>query len=367
MPTGLNPPAVTSSKTVRDNPARSAGLADVYEDIPAIAAILDKRGFILALSKEASDKFGPTAPGLIGRSILSLAHRDDRKAVMTALNSAREDNSAIAHCEFRVWRGGKPALKLRTSIRAANSGSGSGVLLAVSSDITDQVLLERQLVARSSELGALANELLVAQNEERRRVAADMHDGVGHSLALAKFHIDGLKTLPLDQSGQKAVGTASGFLQDAIDAIRSLTFALNSAPLQDQGLDAAVEDFGDSLNLQQSLEFELSSRPRKMRLNPNARQSLYRIIRELLVNVIKHAKATRVRVSIGAHDDSLHIAVVDNGIGFGPSRRSLRGSGLDAIRSQVDSLQGAIVFEPGQDGGTRVQISVPYSSVGERK
>lgn len=353
----VNPPA--------RGPASSSAVAELYQDLPAIAAILDERGIILALSKEAEVKFGANARLLIGRSVMSLAHRDDRANVVEAIQSALEKRDQIAHCEFRIWRGAKPALRLRTSIRAATV-SGPATLLAVASDMTDEALLERQLTQRSSELGEMANRLVIAQHEERRKIAADMHDTVGHSLALAKFHVDGLRAHELSDDGRKAVDGAAKTLQDAIDAVRSLTFTLNSTPLHDHGLDAAIEELGQSLSLTNDLQFSLSSRPRPKRLSQTSRILLYRIVRELLVNVAKHAKASRVRVSIGLIGTDLHIAVVDDGVGIGRQNlESHKGTGLRSTRSRVAALGGSMSIEPHDDRGTRVWITVPFVSVGE--
>lgn len=349
------------------HPSQSpAFAANLYENIPAIAAILDEMGIILALSRAATDKFGTDASRLVGRSILSLTHREDRPQIIKAIRNALQDRSHISHFEFRVWRGDSPALKLRTSLRAATPDTGPAILLAVSSDMTDQDLLEQQLEGRSSELNEMANRLVVAQNQERRRIAADMHDGVGSSLALAKFQVHGLKSLALDEAGHQAVDSAVKTLDEAISALRSLTFSLHSTPLNEQGLDAAIEELGQSLSLHQDLQFTLSSRPRSQRLDPKAREYVYRIIRELLVNVVKHAKARAVKVSIGADNTHLQIAVVDDGIGFSCNNHgTTSGTGLITIRNQIESHGGALSIQEANEGGTRVRISLPFSKIGE--
>lgn len=339
-------------------------VAELYASLPAIAAILDERGIILALSEQAAAKFGANAPRLVGRSVLSLAHHDDRASVARAIGHALDHRSQIAHCEFRIWRGNRPALRLRTSIRAATSTSGPTTLLAVASDITDQVLLEQQLNQRSSELSEMTNRLVIAQYEERRKLAADMHDGIGHSLALAKFQVDGLRAMALAEPARKTVENVAQRLKEAIDSVRSLTFELNSTPLDDRGLDAAVDELGHSLSLANNLHFSLSSRPRPERLTGASRILLYRTIRELLVNVVKHANAKHVRVSIGLADARLAIAVVDDGVGIAnPETQVTAGSGLRSIRQRIEALGGRLSIESRPRAGTRVSITLPYSEI----
>jgi len=331
-----------------------------------IAAIFDQQGIILALSKEATAFFGARADQFIGRSILSLAHKDDCPGIATAIGNALNDRSSVAHCEFRIWRGSAPALRLRALIRAASTGSEPTILVAVTSGNLSLPMLEGELDRRSSELGEMAHQLVLAQREERRKLAKDMHDSVGHSLALAKFQIDGLREYVPPGIGQKAIDCAGNLLADAIESVRSLTFALNSTALQTEGLDAAIEELGHSLSIKNDLQFTLTSRPRSKRLNKAARISLYRIIRELLVNVIKHAHASSVRVSIGADEYDLHILVADNGIGMSQSvDKRAGGTGLASIRNEITDLDGQLTVESGTEGGTRIFITLPYSRIGE--
>lgn len=346
---------------------RASDFADAYEDIPAIAALLDERGIIHAVSRQCEKHFGD-AGRFVGRSLVSLAHSDDRGKLVNALRDALTDRDTITHCEFRIYRGAKMPLRLQLSLRAASRDSGPSLLLAVASDVSDRVRIENQLLKRTSELSDMAGKLLAAQDHERRRIAADMHDTVGHHLALAKFQVDGLRHLQLDEPARASIDSARELLQEAIDAVRSLTFSLNSSSLEDNGLDAAIEDFGQSLSLNNALQFGLSSRPRQRRLGKEGRIMLYRVVRELLVNAVKHARATQLRVSIGSDDEYLHFAVIDNGIGIRPgSLQKASGTGLRSVSQQIEDVNGVIAIEARDGGGTQVRFSVPYAVVGQSR
>lgn len=343
----------------------SGNIAQLYQQIPAIAVVLDERGIILALTHECAVQFSAHANRLVGRSILSLAHRDDRPTVVAALHDAARYRDRITHCEFRIWRGRQPPLSLRASLRAAHRGDGPTVLHAVCSDISDRVSLELSLEKNASELNQLASELLVAQEAERRRIAADMHDTVGHNLALAKFNVDCLADAKLDDMTREAVDCVGRLLQDTIDAVRALTFALDSTPVQDRGLDNAIEDLGQSLAAGSGLQFSLSSRPRQRRLNDAARITLYRAVRELVVNAVKHARAQNIHVSVGDDTSELRIRVADDGIGIDLGDLAVtRGRGLRTLRRNVHRLHGHMQIGNRKGGGTSVLINVPYTSVG---
>lgn len=354
-------------RPIRRSPggATASNIARLYQQIPAMAVVLDERGIILGLSRECAVQFSANAARLVGRSILSLAHRDDRAAVAHALREAERHRDRIAHCEFRIWRGRKPALDLHASVRAANRGEGATVLHAVCSDITDRVTLEQTLEKRSSELNELASELLVAQERERRRIAQDMHDTVGHNLALAKFNVDCLLRSPLGESQRDSVECVRELLQDTIDAVRSLTFALDSSPVAGRGLDTAIEDLGQTLSASSSLQFSLSSRPRTRRLAEAARITLFRAVRELLVNAVKHAAAQTVRVSIGEDESHLNILVVDDGIGIDlAALPTAPGQGLRNLRHNIDRLDGQLTIRKRDPRGTLVMLRVPYARIG---
>ncbi|MBT8144308.1 MAG: PAS domain S-box protein [Gammaproteobacteria bacterium] len=350
--------------TEAQSPTASHAFAEIYDDLPAIAAMLDERGIILGLSRECSTRFGDVSR-FLGRSLVSLAHNDDRDELRNALKAAVGRRNHIEHCEFRIWRGRRDPVPVRMSLRAASTGEGPTMLLGVASDVSDRLMLEEQLLERTTELSDMASQLLAAQDQERRRIAADMHDTIGHQLAVAKFQMDGLRHLELDGQALATVDSAIEQLQQAIDAVRSLTFSLNSTSLHDQGLDAAIEDFGQTLSQNQAFDFSLSSRPRNRRLSQPARITLYRIVRELLINALKHASASHIRVSIGADDNDMHFAVVDDGVGLNQTTlKCSSGTGLRSVEQQLSALDGCIKFENRDSGGTMVRFSVPYSSVG---
>lgn len=337
-------------------------LAGAYDSLPAIVAVLDERGVILGMSHECAVTFGADAQRFVGRSILSLAHRDDRSAVRNALHAALHARDRISHCEFRIWRGPKPSLSLSASLRAATRADGNPLVLAACSDITDRVYLEQQLLARSAELSDMANQVLVAEDRERRKIAEDMHDSVGHTLAITKFQLDNLYSMELPEAAHEQVGQIQDLLQDAIDSCRQLVFALNLAPLEDQGLDAAVEDLGHSITAGTTLEFSLASRPRPWRLTESIRLMLYRVIRELLVNVTKHAGARHVRVSIGIREACLLIRVVDDGIGFDvAAAHNAAGTGIRNVRKSLAAHGATIKIESAPGQGSDVQITVPVT------
>lgn len=214
----------------------------------------------------------------------------------------------------------------------------------------------------------LAARVLMLQDEERTRVAAELHDGLGQSLAIIKNRaLIGLRALPdASRTGEQLhdiVSTASS----AIGEVRQIAHNLRPYELDRLGLVAAIESMiekvSDSSSIDISKNLELISGV----LSVEAETSVYRIIQEALNNVVKHSCATAARVEIQRQGKQLAIRVQDNGKGiptYPPMTNGNRsaGFGLAGIAERVRSLGGTIVIDSAVGKGTRLNISLELGS-----
>jgi signal transduction histidine kinase len=219
-------------------------------------------------------------------------------------------------------------------------------------------------MAYQNELRSLARELTLAEERERRRIAADLHDGIAQSLATARLELGLLRA---DVEGETARGrleTVRGVVAEALEETRSLSFDLSPVCLHKEGLDAAVRWFADHVENRHGLSVKVDSPEMRRELDEDMASLLYRVVRELLLNVVKHADATQATVSMQRRNDAIIVKVQDDGAGFDVSTLEhlpvrQRGFGLFNVRERLSDLGGSLDIESTPGSGTRVTVSVP--------
>ena len=212
---------------------------------------------------------------------------------------------------------------------------------------------ERQLVA--------AHSVMQGQVEERTRVAKDLHDGLGSILSSAKYSFSNMKeTLPITQATEAAFDRSMGILDCSISELRRIAHNMMPEALVKFGLDTALKDLCNSVEQSGALRLRyLSFEIREDSIPAITAGSVYRIIQELVNNIIKHANATTALVQLIRKEDTLSITVEDNGRGFNASvLETSNGSGYLNLRSRVEYLNGTLDIETGPDKGTSVNIEI---------
>jgi PAS domain S-box-containing protein len=239
-------------------------------------------------------------------------------------------------------------------------------IAGISEDITHRKQVEEDLRAaleriealRRSQVESLASDLLLAEERERRRLAVDLHDGLNQTITLAWLKLDQLHaTAP--EGLRDSIREITELVGIANQSARSLTFQLSPPILHDLGFEPAlqwlVEDVARTYGLEVSLEGPEDPSP----LSDRLRTLLFRAVRELLINVAKHAGAHRTRVLLVRSESEIRITVEDDGQAFDPAAVGSRGLGLSGIRERLSHLGGLMDIASEPDHGTRVTLVAP--------
>lgn len=208
-----------------------------------------------------------------------------------------------------------------------------------------------------------AADLTLAEARERQRVAQGLHDHIGPLLTLAGMRLDAVEA-----STGRSMTEVRDLVRQALKEVRSLTFDLRAPLLESHGLSAALEDLGRRWQAQHGLECEVTAADFPLGLTEAWNVFLLRATRELLWNIVKHADACRVVVSLQHRAGIVELRVDDDGDGFkeshfGKAQPSLHttsqgGLGLPELRRRAEQLGGQLHIATSKQG-TRVQISVP--------
>jgi signal transduction histidine kinase len=225
-----------------------------------------------------------------------------------------------------------------------------------------RVQMERD-AQMSQELQNSAAKLIAAQEEERRRIARELHDEVGQVLGALKVEIEVAQRAIASRGGSpRLLAEAQGIADSALKTVRSITQQMHPAALDDLGLAAAIDSSLRGLARRQDIRAELHQTDLPERLPRDVELAAYRIVQEAINNVSKHASASEVHVHLTHLKDRLLIEVEDDGIGFvEDTDRPIiaRGLGLISVRERAARLGGTfnILSTPGE--GTRLIVSLP--------
>jgi len=273
-------------------------------------------------------------------------------------------------CEgWRVRKGGARfwANVLLTALRDT-AGQLRG-FSKVTHDVSQLRHAEEELAASRTEVRSLATELAVAEARERRRIAADLHDHVGQDLSAVKLRLELLqRSVPLGAHA-RLVEEIRELLERAIVDMWSLMFELSPPFLYEQGLAAALKWLIRQIRQHEGLAIDFEGDDEGEPLPNDVRGILFQATRELLTNVVKHARATRAKVTLRVEHGRATIDVEDDGVGCDLSHSGSRpsqdsgGFGLAHIRERLTQLGGRFELRSGPGLGTTITISAPTEPV----
>jgi signal transduction histidine kinase len=231
----------------------------------------------------------------------------------------------------------------------------------------------QQLEALNHELRTLSNSLISAQDNERRRIARAMHDGLGQELSAAKMVLDGVLSSDEATDSQKKLATAdaSAMVERALAQVRSLSHLLHPPLLDEVGLTSAVAWFLDGFTKRSGITTSLEVEPLELpRLPSEIETAAFRIIQEALNNVYRHSEARNCWLSLKFYDGQLTVTVHDNGRGINAGvvecRPECLGVGLAGMRQRVKEFAGEIQLK-NSDPGTRIEVRIPTGSYAWRE
>ena len=245
--------------------------------------------------------------------------------------------------------------------------AGKTYLMGVFRDITNRKEAEAKLFEHQQQLKSLSSELLLAEERERRRIAIELHDRISQSLVISKIKLDSLGESITSKDTGKVLKEVCDSLRQTIQDTRSLTFDLSSPILYELGFEMAVSEWlTEQIEKKNGIATKFRDDGKNKALDNDISVLLFRTVRELLINVIKHAKAKHVTVSTRKVDNEIEVSVEDDGVGFNPPEvmsipARIGRFGLFSIRERLEYLGGRIEIESGTGEGCKITVAAPLS------
>ena len=339
---------------------------------PAVSWIVDADGRFVFASPGCFDLFRVASVGVEGRQVREvfppeLAEeflRLDQEAlrasapVQSIVAGRRADGS---EGEFLVIRfatpdaAGKP-LACGTALDVTEERRATAELHAA------HQRLERLAAAQAAQLRRLADDLTYAEQRERDRLYELLHDDMQPLLVAARLALSSLGAGTTQQDALKIAAETNGLIGQLIEAARSLSRDLNPPLIRERGLTAALESLGRWVTEHYGLVVQVDGAPELAIDDVAMRLVCFRAVRELLLNVVKHADAKRAGVHVTADDNELCIVVDDDGCGFTPGNTG--GTGLGEIRRRLGVLGGGLHLDTRPGAGCVATLTLPLGAAG---
>ena len=337
-----------------------------YEEAPLGYQSLDASGNFLDVNKEWLRVLGYAKEEVIGRFFADFVAPEYLEAF--AHNFPRfKTRGATRGTEFDMVR--KDGTRITVAFNGNIEYDPEGRFRrthCIMHDITERKRAEQELFENQAQLKSLASALVLAEERERSRIAIHLHDGVCQTLAFSKMKLQMAHAALGDQTQLDDMTEVCDSLTQVMQEVRSLTFELSTPVLSEFGLEAAVSQWlTEQIEQQHGITTTFTDDGQPKPLEDDIRALLFRSVRELLANVVKHSQARRVEVSMGREGDQILICLQDDGIGFAPEQvvvgKDTGGFGLFSIRERLSQMGGSLEIDSSPGRGCRSLLRSPLT------
>jgi PAS domain S-box-containing protein len=341
----------------------------LVETIEEGAATLSDDGTVLYSNKSFAAFFGVPLEKFIGTPLYNFVSGNDAEFLKTLILGAK---LASTRGEIRLLRrSGKPrTIRLTLS---PNRELGLEAICAVATELTEIVDANEALRVTETSLRQLSARLLQLQDEERRRIARDLHDVTGQKVAVLSMSLDRLARLTAQSKSetQESIKESRDTVGQIGEEIRTLSYILHPPLLDECGLASAVHWYAEGFQKRSGIKLEVAIDADVPRLSIDAETTLFRVVQESLTNVHRYSGSSAAKIKISQDSGEVQLEIIDYGHGIktGAARAKLDGPaplgvGIPGMRERLHQLGGSLSVDFGTNG-TRVAATLPIKKAGE--
>jgi PAS domain S-box-containing protein len=349
----------------RASAQRAAQFQSLIHNASDLITVVDHDLSIMYASPSAGRFLGFSVPDLTGTKLSGLVHPEDVSAVQLALEGLVQQPTSTVQVEYRLRHSTDSWRHVETAATNLLHHPLVRGMVFNTRDITERVLAEKQLKALQSDQEKLLERTVQATEQERKRLAAELHDGpvqqltaLDISLERARRTLDRASTAP----ERETIERVQVRLREEVGELRKMMSDLRPPALDNLGLVAALQDQLTAVRRETGLECSMESKL-DTRLLPAQEIVLYRVAQEALTNVVKHAGAERIQVSLQPSNGHIVLEVRDDGAGFIPSEAAASASsghfGLLGMRERVEMAGGSWELDSRAGSGTVIRARLP--------
>lgn len=351
---GDHAPEGTKDQTMspETSPLIASAIRTVFESAPDGILIVDSDGVIREANPQALRILGYDRDDLVGTVVERIVPEQDRRPhrrQREAYVSSPHQRPMGPGLDLRALRADGREIPVKISLTPCVTASGEFVIAAIRDDS-----VQRQL-------RRLGSGQLQAAEEERQRIARELHDDTAQCLAALRIRLQLLRRVRTDEDRARLLDEMQEELGTAMEGVRRISRGLRPPALDDAGLETALRSHFRAVVEPSTLRGRMRVEPVGAALGSEAQLVVYRVVQEALANVVRHAGASSVELVLTDDGERLVACVADDGSGFDPASQLLSGSGLGLIgmRERARLIGAEISIESSPEDGTRVTLTVP--------
>ena len=346
-------------KTIDDS------IQKLIDSMPFYVLLVDERHNIIKANTEVYDQLGLVPADLVGKYCPAVVHGVNGPFEGCPLEESVESGKAIVREVFDENSGRWLSSGIfPTSLRTTDNHS---VYFHMVMDISERKKEAQARNVSSERLRSLSEYLERMVEEERQKIAHDLHDDISQVIASINAHLTtAINKLPENSQDSKVIlEKTQGFAIQLLDRIHNLIYQLRPTILDDFGLVVAIEWLANNTLEISGISVDLKKQGQETTFQPEQRIIIFRVFQEIFSNIVKHSKATQVSIRCAYRKNYLSIKIKDNGIGFEVreainSEERPRGLGLIGMNERIEYLHGTIEIHSILNEGTEIDIKIPY-------
>ena len=302
------------------------------------------------VNQAAIHHYGYSEEEFLNMTLLDIRHAKDADALR---QNVKENIGSDSYSEEWIHLK-KDGTEITVELSAAD--------VTYKKDKTYRLVLINDITAQKRMQEKIIQSVIEGEDRERKRIAHELHDGLGQYLVAASMNLQSAKAdiEKLSDKRQNQFETGVSLLKNALSETRSIAHNLMPKAISDYGVIAALENLINNFNKSTEINFQFNHNCDELKLNNQAEINIYRIFQEITTNAIRHSECTKIDIALHLSDDTLTLKVEDNGIGAQLNEQDEEtGLGLRSIKTRVSSLKGVLNInsEPGE--GMKTTITIP--------
>jgi PAS domain S-box-containing protein len=357
-------PQKVAKKKESDSRGIGLNVSDILDALPFYVLLIDEEHRILQANRAVQAQLGVAPEDIIGKYCPTVIHGRDKPIDACPLEEAVKINQAVEREIFDAVSG----RWIRSAIYPTRglTADGGRIFFHMISDITDRKEAEERLKTSSEQLRELSRHLESVREKERTSAAREIHDELGQLLTALKMDMSWMgKRLPkLEGSLAQKSRTMYELIDKAIQTVKRISGELRPGILDDLGLVAALEWQAQELQKHTEIGFEFKASPKEITLDRDRSTAIFRICQEALTNVVRHANATKVKVTLKEEPSRIVLRISDNGKGI--EKRQLsdpKSFGLIGMKERAMSWGGEVKINGTPGMGTTIIVSIPLQNM----
>ncbi|TYP92153.1 PAS domain S-box-containing protein [Fodinibius salinus] len=303
----------------------------------------------IEVNQAAVEHYGYTEEEFLGMTLADIRPPKDIEAMKQAVQQYQGQNS---YSEEWVHLK-KDGSKINVELSISNvKYKGNNFRLVLVNDVTEQKRVQEKMI----------QSVIEGENRERKRIAHELHDGLGQYLVAANMNFESVKNNlgQLEHKRQNQFKMGMSLLKNALSETRSISYNLMPKAIADFGLATALKNMVQDFRKSTDIEFQFDYNCDELRLKDQAEINIYRIFQEITSNSVRHAECTKITMKLQLKEDSLNIVISDNGIGAELNdQQKGSGLGLRGIKMRVSNLGGSLSIDTKPGKGMKTVIKIP--------